>query len=357
MTFLDREKPKRWLWGLCFLLVLVLLVMAVVYRRLYVQRPDPVWWQAITNNLARETVFITLDTCQGFLHQADCQPGDLSDLSLIGRSFATNTHYHQEYKEDLVERMVSPAKQSQLADFKADQEISSWGLVFDIQIEPESIAYFRSRLAANPDQPDLAADLAAADLISADQLEILSQGWYRYDSLPNSNYWLDWVEASRPFFYGRLEFKPQQDLVDQFRQQGVYQFADDEVGEFSLDDSTDRLYEYRVEVSCQQLFEVWSDYSEAVGQPAGSDQANSDRCDGPNITASTDRLYDYDLTVRVDIDQAQIVAFGRKYQDEFFTRQTLSPPDQLSPWDVDPNEMAPEANFDNHVGRLLPPYN
>ena len=168
----------------------------------------------------------------------------------------------------------------------------------------------------------MVADLAAADLISADQLEILSQGWYRYDSLPDSNYWLDWVEASRPFFYGRLEFNPQQDLVDQFRRQGVYQFADDEVGEFSLDDSTDRLYEYRVEVSCQQLFEVWSDYSEAVGQPAGPDQVNSDRCDGPNITASTDRLYDYDLTVRLILTKPGLLLLVVNTRMSFYSPDT-----------------------------------
>ena len=361
MTFLDREKPRRWLWGFCFLLVLVLVVMAVIYRRLQVQRPEPVWWQSVANNLDREAVFITLDTCTGFLHQADCQPGDFSDLSLIGRSFATDTHYYQEHREDLVDRMVSPAKQAELATFKADREIKSWWLVFDIQIESESVGYFRSRLVASPDQPDLATDLAAADLISSDQLEILSRGWYRYDSLPEvnqvGNYWLDWVEATRPFFYGRLELNSRQDLADQLRRRGVYQFTADQVGQLDLGDPGDRFYEYQVEVGCQQLFEVWSDYSETIGQPAGFDQDNADRCDGPNTTASTDRLYDYDLVVRVNVDQARIVAFGRQYQDEFFTRQTLSPPGQLSPWDADPDEMVSEANFDDHVVRLLPSHN
>lgn len=385
MTFLNREKARRWLWSVCFLLVLALLVMAVVYRRLQAQRPDPIWWQAVSNNLDRESIFITIDTCQGFLHQADCSPGDFSDqsLSLIGRSFATDTHY-QQWHRDLIHRMVPSQKQDDLEAFKAARGIEFWGLVFDIQIESESTGYFRSRLVASPSQPNLAADLAEAGFLSDDQLEILQQGWYAYDSPPagsSNNHWLDWVEATRPFFYGQLESGDRQDFVDQLRRQGVYQFDEEGVSQFPVErslepgnprpsetelwspqtpaaanGSTDRLYEYQVRVECQHLFEVWPAYLASANPEASSEQDGASRCNGPNSTFSTDRLYDYDLNVRVDIDQARIVAFGRHYQDDFFTRQTLSPPDQLSPWDVDPDDQAPAANFDDQVGQLLPPH-
>lgn len=379
MTFLNREKTTKWLWGICFLLAVVLIVLAVIYRRLQAERPNPVWWQAVANNLDRQAVFISIDNCAGLLYEADCRPGHFSsDLSLVGRSFVDDTHY-QQWHRDLIEQMVSPSRQTRLAEFKSARKIEFWGLVFDIQIEPGSAAYFRSRLVAGPNQINLASDLAAAGLISSDQLEILEGGWYRYDSPPQANLWLDWAEVIRPFFYGRLDSQLRQEFVDQLRRQGVYQFIDEDVNQFpvellpvgnpqetaplpppAIEDGQDRegpagrFYEYQVDVGCRQLFEAWPDYLAAIGRADSQNQAGVDRCDGPNATVATDRLYDYDLTVSVDIDQRRIVSFGQYYQDEFFTRQTLSHPDQTSPWGIDPGDSDPEANFDDHVSRLLP---
>ena len=359
MTFLDREKPKKWLWVGCLLLTGVVIVLAVIYRQLKTSRPDAVWWQAIHHNLAREAVFVTFDTCQGYLHQADCTPGDLSGLSLVGRSFATGTHY-QQLHNNLVDRMVASNREPELADFQRQHQIEDWSLVFDIQIEPEAAGYFRFRLASIPDRPSLAADLAGAGLISEDQLALLTQGWQRYDSLPpggpGGDYWLDWVEGAWPFLYGQLEFKPRQGLVDRLRQQDVYRVDFDQVRQPPVSDSGIRLYEYDLVLNCQHWFELWPAYADLLNRPA--DEAinfSPDRCDGPNATGNDDRLYDYEFTVRVDIDQTRIVELSQTYP-ELFIRQTPSPPEVDNPWDVPPADQAPVGNFDQQVGRLLPPH-
>ena len=357
MTFLDREKPKRWLWLACLVLAGVVIVLAVVYRQLRTSRPDVVWWQAIDHNLDREMVFITIDTCRGYLHQADCSPGDLSGLSLIGRSFATGSHYHQLHNH-LVDRMVAPDRQPQLAEFQQANQIETWSLVFDIEIDPDVAGYFRFRLESVPDRPRLANELAEADLISDDQLALLTRGWQRYDQLPladsGNDYWLDWVGATLPFVYGQLEFQPRQALVDQLRQQGVYRVDFDQVGQ--PPEIEPPVYEYSLKFDCQRLFEFWPAYADSLDRPeAEAGLFSPDRCDGPVATDSADRFYDRGLTVRVEIDQPRIIELGQ-HHPEFFIRQTLSRPDLASPWDVPPDDSAPVGNFDDQIGRLLPPH-
>lgn len=329
--------------------------MAVLYRQLRTGQPDIVWWQAVEHNLAREAVFVTIDTCRGgYLHHPEnCSPGDLDDLSLVGRSFKTGVHYHQ-LQNRLVDRMVAPDKQLELDQFRQDRQIDNWSLVFDLQIDPAGAGYFRFRLESVPASPSLAAELAEAGLISGDQLDLLTRGWQRYRQLPevDGDYWLDWAEAVLPFGYGRLEFQPRQELVSRLRQQGVYRVDFDQVGQPLQPDPA--VYDYSLQVDCQRLFEFWPEYARAVGRPeAEAERFSADRCHGPAATDSDDRLYDHDLTVRVDIGQGRMISLAQHYPD-YFVRQTLSPPDQDSPWDVDPPANAPQADFDEQIGRLLP---